>query len=71
MLPVAALQLRQGFGRLIRSHADRGVAAILDPRLHTRRYGARLLEELPPCRRVDDRAEVEAFFAEDALALAG
>ena len=66
MLPVAALQLRQGFGRLIRSHADRGVAAVLDTRLHTRRYGEQLLDVLPPCRRVDDRAAIERFFADEA-----
>ena len=38
-LPTAMLQLRQGFGRLIRGHSDRGVVAILDPRLRTRGYG--------------------------------
>ena len=66
-LPVATLQLRQGFGRLVRSHADRGVAAILDPRIYTRAYGEQLLEALPSCRLVDDRSEVERFFAEDAV----
>jgi ATP-dependent DNA helicase DinG len=65
MLPVATLQLRQGFGRLIRGHGDRGVAAILDPRIYTRRYGAELVEALPSCRLVDDRAEVKRFFAEE------
>jgi ATP-dependent DNA helicase DinG len=64
-LPVAALQLRQGFGRLVRSHADRGVAAILDPRLYTRAYGEQLLDALPACPLVDDLAAVEAFFAEE------
>ena len=48
-LPSAILQLRQGFGRLIRGHADQGVVAILDPRLRTRGYGRRFLEALPPC----------------------
>jgi ATP-dependent DNA helicase DinG len=65
-LPVATLQLRQGFGRLVRSHADRGVAAILDPRLYSRAYGADLLDALPPCPLVDDRDEVARFFAEEA-----
>jgi ATP-dependent DNA helicase DinG len=64
-LPVAALQLRQGFGRLVRGHADRGVAAILDPRIYTHSYGEHLVEALPPCRLVDDLAEVEGFFAEE------
>jgi ATP-dependent DNA helicase DinG len=68
-LPVATLQLRQGFGRLVRSHADRGVAAVLDPRVYTRAYGEHLLAALPPCRVVDDRAEVERFFAEDEVQL--
>jgi ATP-dependent DNA helicase DinG len=63
-LPVAALQLRQGFGRLVRGHADRGVAAILDPRIYSRAYGEHLLEALPSCPLVDDLAGVEAFFAE-------
>ena len=40
-LPTAMLQLRQGFGRLIRGHEDRGVVAILDPRLRTRATGGR------------------------------
>jgi ATP-dependent DNA helicase DinG len=67
-LPVATLQLRQGFGRLVRSHADRGVVAILDPRLYTRAYGPQLLDALPPCPLVDDRDEVSRFFAEEDAA---
>jgi ATP-dependent DNA helicase DinG len=69
-LPVAALQLRQGFGRLIRGHADSGVAAILDPRLYTRAYGEQLLDALPSCRLVDDRDGVAEFFAADVTAAA-
>jgi len=61
-LPSAMLQLRQGFGRLIRSHDDQGVVAILDPRLRTRPYGRAFLAALPPCPMVDDRAGVAAFF---------
>jgi ATP-dependent DNA helicase DinG len=57
------LQLRQGFGRLIRSHADRGVVAILDPRLATRPYGRVFLESLPPSPVVSDRGAVADFFA--------
>jgi ATP-dependent DNA helicase DinG len=56
------LQLRQGFGRLIRSHEDQGVVAILDPRLRTKPYGRAFLAALPRCPIVDDRAEVAAFF---------
>jgi len=61
-LPAAMLQLRQGFGRLIRGHDDRGVVAILDPRLRTRPYGRAFLAALPRCPLVDDPAAVAAFF---------
>jgi ATP-dependent DNA helicase DinG len=62
-LPAAVLQLRQGFGRLIRSHRDRGVVAILDPRLRSRPYGRAFLEALPPCRVVSERAAVAGFLS--------
>jgi ATP-dependent DNA helicase DinG len=55
-LPEAALKLKQGFGRLIRSHADRGTVVILDPRMLTKPYGRTFLASLPPARLV-----VEAF----------
>ncbi len=48
-LPQAALRLRQGFGRLIRSRTDRGVMAILDSRISSRSYGKTLLQALPDC----------------------
>jgi ATP-dependent DNA helicase DinG len=60
-LPSAVLQLRQGFGRLIRGHADQGVVAILDPRLRTRGYGCRFLEALPPAPLVGDLDAVAEF----------
>ncbi|MGO3211185.1 MAG: helicase C-terminal domain-containing protein, partial [Brachybacterium sp.] len=44
----AALLLAQGAGRLIRSTADRGMVAVLDPRLSTARYGGYLRESMPP-----------------------
>jgi ATP-dependent DNA helicase DinG len=62
-LPQAILTFRQGFGRLIRSHEDRGVVAVLDPRLLTRSYGAMFLESLPDCPRTADVGEVARFFA--------
>jgi predicted DnaQ family exonuclease/DinG family helicase len=48
-LPVAALRLQQGFGRLIRSREDRGAVVVLDRRISTRAYGEVLLASLPPC----------------------
>jgi ATP-dependent DNA helicase DinG len=51
----AALLLAQGTGRLIRSTSDRGVVAVLDPRLVTARYGAFLRDSLPPMWATGDR----------------
>jgi ATP-dependent DNA helicase DinG len=48
MLPHAALRLKQGFGRLVRTRSDRGAVVILDPRLLARSYGTFLLDSLPP-----------------------
>jgi ATP-dependent DNA helicase DinG len=61
-IPAAATALRQGFGRLIRRHDDRGVVAILDPRLATKSYGRVLLGALPPARRTASLDDVHAFF---------
>jgi ATP-dependent DNA helicase DinG len=47
MLPHAALRLKQGFGRLVRSRSDRGVVVVLDDRLVTKRYGRYLRDSLP------------------------
>jgi ATP-dependent DNA helicase DinG len=52
MVPHAALRLKQGFGRLIRSKTDRGAIVIADPRLVTKAYGQTLLKALPPARRI-------------------
>ena len=62
-LPRATLLLKQGVGRLIRSSHDRGVVAILDRRLTTRRYGAVVLDSLPPARRTAELADVYRFFS--------
>ena len=48
-IPEAILTFRQGFGRLIRSHEDRGVVAILDKRVLTKQYGKMFIDSLPPC----------------------
>jgi ATP-dependent DNA helicase DinG len=56
-VPQAIISLKQGLGRLIRSTTDRGVLAVLDPRLRTKMYGQTFLQSLPPCRitsRIDD-----------------
>ncbi len=55
-LPQAAIALRQGFGRLIRSRQDRGIVALLDRRITSRRYGQFFLKSLPPATRIRDRA---------------
>jgi ATP-dependent DNA helicase DinG len=60
-LPRAATMLAQGAGRLIRTAEDRGVVAVLDPRLATASYRGVLLSMLPPMRRSVDRSEVESF----------
>jgi ATP-dependent DNA helicase DinG len=53
-LPRAALLLAQGTGRLIRGVDDRGVVAILDSRITTKRYGSILLNTMPPLWRTSD-----------------
>jgi len=61
-LPQAVIMFKQGFGRLIRSHSDRGVVAVLDPRIQTRPYGREFIKALPECRRTDDISEIRDFF---------
>lgn len=58
-LPRAALLLAQGTGRLIRSVDDRGVVAILDSRIVTKRYGSILLNSMPPFWRTSDGAVIK------------
>ena len=48
-LPEAILRLRQGVGRLIRTRQDKGIVAILDPRILTKQYGRAFLRALPAC----------------------
>ena len=59
----AALLLAQGAGRLVRGTDDRGVVAVLDPRLATARYGEFLARSMPPFWRTDDRDVVLAALA--------
>lgn len=67
-IPEAAVALKQGAGRLIRSEHDRGVLMVCDPRLTQMGYGRRLLAALPPMRRLGGHAEFLAELA--ALAAA-
>ena len=61
-VPLATLTLLQGLGRLIRTRADRGVLAVLDPRLRRMSYGQRFLSSLPPAPVTEDLAAVARFF---------
>ena len=65
-IPQAALALKQGFGRLIRSKSDRGVVAILDNRITKQRYGQVFFDSLPDYRFTTDIRDVEAFWADCA-----
>jgi ATP-dependent DNA helicase DinG len=72
LVPHAALKLKQGFGRLIRSRKDLGVVVLLDSRAVTKRYGPLLLGGLPPAERVvgtwsQVRTKCEDFFARHGI----
>src|SRR6185295_7699442 len=62
-VPSAALSLRQGFGRLIRTTTDFGIVALLDSRLTRRRYGRTFLEALPKAKRLYRFDDVKRFWA--------
>ncbi|HYL35473.1 MAG TPA: helicase C-terminal domain-containing protein [Bryobacteraceae bacterium] len=61
-IPQAALALKQGFGRLIRSKSDRGVLVLLDNRITKQRYGQVFFDSLPDYRFTTSLDEVERFF---------
>ena len=63
-VPQAVLALKQGFGRLIRSQSDRGVLAILDPRMMRKQYGRTFLASLPAYRMTNRLDDVKAFMRE-------
>ena len=68
-VPLAALRLKQGFGRLIRSREDRGGIVLLDSRILTKTYGRALLSALPPAPLVkgpweEVKTRLSAFYAE-------
>jgi ATP-dependent DNA helicase DinG len=58
-VPQAAIKLKQGFGRLIRTATDRGIVVLFDPRVLTKGYGKTFLDALPDCKRFIDGQEVE------------
>jgi ATP-dependent DNA helicase DinG len=62
-LPKAQVAVRQGAGRLMRRATDRGVVALLDPRVATKGWGKAVLGSLPPARRTGSLEEVARFFA--------
>jgi ATP-dependent DNA helicase DinG len=62
-LPRAALSLKQGFGRLIRTRTDRGIVAVLDGRVARKTYGATLIASLPAdCPRTESIEDIVAFW---------
>ena len=61
-VPLAILTLLQGLGRLLRHRNDRGVLAVLDPRIRTMGYGRRFLESCPPAPIAQDLTAIERFF---------
>jgi ATP-dependent DNA helicase DinG len=65
-VPAAALALRQGFGRLVRTREDRGLVAILDRRLVTRAYGRAFLATLPPAPVLRSVEEAERWWGQAA-----
>jgi ATP-dependent DNA helicase DinG len=62
-IPLAILSLQQGLGRLLRHRQDRGVLAILDPRLRSMGYGRRFLASLPPAPVTTQLQDIERFLA--------
>jgi len=72
LVPLAALKLKQGFGRLIRSKSDVGAVLLLDRRVVTKRYGTMMREGLPPAATAvgnwtDVRRALEEFFAQHGI----
>ena len=61
-IPRAIIQMKQGFGRLIRKKSDTGIISILDSRIVRRGYGKQFLTSLPPCKVVENLVEVKKFF---------
>lgn len=71
-IPEAIVGFKQGLGRLIRAHSDRGVVFVLDPRLQTRPYGRQFLASIPSCAifrgPLEDCLDKAAIWLKEALA---
>jgi len=66
-VPQAVITLKQGIGRLIRSRTDRGIIAILDPRLKTKGYGRDFLQSLPRMRITSDVQDLEDIMVRETV----
>ena len=64
-VPQAIISLKQGLGRLIRSTTDRGVLAVLDPRLRTKPYGRTFIKSLPKCRITSEIEDLSSVFQKE------
>lgn len=62
-VPQAQIRLKQGFGRLIRTKSDYGIVAILDSRIHTKRYGKEFIRYLPRCKGTKNVSKLRAFLS--------
>jgi len=67
-VPQAIISLKQGLGRLIRSTTDRGVLAVLDPRLRTKPYGRTFIKSLPQCRITSEIEDLAGVFKQEVKA---
>ncbi len=70
-IPQAAIALKQGFGRLVRTYTDQGIVALLDPRARNKSYGRRLLAGLPAAVHCETLDDVREFWARIGAERAG
>jgi ATP-dependent DNA helicase DinG len=63
-IPEAVILLKQGFGRLIRSRTDRGILALLDKRVLTKRYGRTFLQSIPSAPLTHNQEDLRDFFSD-------
>ena len=70
-LPQAAISLKQGAGRLIRTETDRGILMLCDPRIVDKPYGRRIWQSLPAMKRTRELDDVIAFFEATPVAADG